>query len=83
MDYGTVEERVRLKLKSVGKSIAVILPKQFLRRLNVKKGDFLFAVETPEGCLLMPYDPEVAEDVKLGRRIMAKHRKTLRALAEQ
>lgn len=73
---------MKLKLRAVGTSTGVVLPKEFLSRLKVKKDDVLFAVETPGGYLLTPFDPEVAEQVKLGREIMAEHRDTLRALAK-
>jgi putative addiction module antidote len=73
---------MKLKLRSIGTSTGVILPKQFLDRMKLKKNDTLFASETPEGYLLTPYDPEVAEQVKLGLEIMKEHRETLRALAK-
>jgi putative addiction module antidote len=73
---------VKLKLRSIGTSTGIILPKQLLDRLKLKKDDVLFASETPEGYLLTPYDPEVAEQVKLGLEIMKEHRETLRALAK-
>jgi len=70
------------KLRSIGTSTGVILPKQLLGRLNLKKGDVLYASETPEGFLLTPYDPEVERQVKLGLEIMKQHRETFRALAK-
>ncbi|HXH67157.1 MAG TPA: hypothetical protein VNI81_08135 [Candidatus Limnocylindrales bacterium] len=73
---------MKLKLRSIGTSTGIILPKQLLDRLKLKKDDVLFASETPEGYLLTPYDPEVAEQVKLGLEIMKEHRETLRALAK-
>lgn len=73
---------MKLKLRSVGTSTGVILPKQLLGRLNLKKGDVLYASETPEGFLLTPYDPEVERQVKLGLEIMKQHRETFRALAK-
>jgi putative addiction module antidote len=73
---------VKLKLRSVGTSTGVILPKELLHRLKVRKNDELFAIETPEGYLLTPYDPEVEEQLKLGRELMKEHRETLRALAK-
>ena len=73
---------MKLKLRSIGTSTGVILPKQFLDRLKLKKNDTLFASETPEGYLLTPYDPEVEEQVKLGLEFMAKYRDTFRALAK-
>ena len=73
---------MKLKLRAIGTSTGVVLPKETLHRLKVKRGDTLFAVETPEGYLLTPYDPELEEQLKVGREVMADHRETLRALAK-
>jgi len=77
-----MEVLLKLKLRAVGTSTGIVLPKEALRRLNVKRGDTLFAVETPEGYFLTPFDPEVAEQVQLGLEFMAKYRDTFRALAK-
>jgi hypothetical protein len=53
-----------------------------LNRLKVEKGDQLFAVETPSGYLLTPYDPAIEEQLKLGREFMSEYRETFRALAK-
>jgi hypothetical protein len=53
-----------------------------LVRLKVKKDDTLFAVETPEGYLLTPYDPEVERQLSKGRAFMTRYRDTFRALAK-
>jgi putative addiction module antidote len=71
-----------LKLKAVGTSTGVVLPKEMLRRLKVERGDSLFVIETPEGYLLTPYDPAVEEELKLGRECMREYRETFRALAK-
>lgn len=73
---------MKLKLRAVGTSTGVVFPKEFLHRLRVEKGDQLFAVETAEGYLLTPYDPEVDEQLKVGRKFMRKYRETFRALAK-
>jgi putative addiction module antidote len=73
---------MKLKLRSVGTSTGLLLPKEMLVRLKVKKDDSLFAVETPEGYLLTPYDPEVEKQIIKGREFMAKYRDTFRALAK-
>ena len=73
---------VKLKLRAVGTSTGSVLRKEALHGRKVKSGDNLFAMETPEGCLLTPYDPALQEQLKLGREIMAEHRETLRALAK-
>lgn len=77
-----IAKLMKLKLRAVGTSTGVILPKELLHRLRVKKDDSIFAVETPDGYLLTPYDPEVEEQVRLGLEIMAKRRNIFRALAK-
>ena len=71
-----------LKLRAIGTSLGVVLPKEIRNRLKVKEGDRLFAVETPVGYLLTPYDPAVEEQLAAGREFMSKYRDTFRALAK-
>jgi len=71
-----------LKLRSVGTSTGVVIPKEMLARLNVSKGDALYAVETPEGYLLTPYDPAIEEHLRAGRQFMKQYRETFKALAK-
>jgi len=73
---------MKLKLRAIGTSTGIVLPKETLTRLKLKRGDSLFAVETPDGYLLTPYDATVDEQVKLGLEFMAKYRNTFRALAK-
>ena len=73
---------MKLKLRAIGSSTGIVLPKETLTRLKVKRGDWLFALETPSGYLLMPYDKELEEQLKAGRQVLAEHRETLRALAK-
>lgn len=71
-----------LKLTKVGTSTGVVIPKEMLNRLKVAQGDTLFAVEAPNGYLITPYDPDVAEELQLGREFMRKYRETFKALAK-
>jgi len=72
---------MKLKLRAIGTSTGVVLPKEILTRLKVKKDDSLFAVETPAGYLLIPYDREIEKRFGLGRAFMAKYGSVFRALA--
>lgn len=72
----------KLKVTTVGSSAGTVLPKDMLARLKVKKGDTLFAVETPLGYLLTPYDPEIEAQLETGREVMRRYRNTFKALAE-
>ena len=71
-----------LKLRAIGNSIGVLLPKEILARLKVGEGDTLHVVETKDGIMLTPLDPAVAEQIRLGREVMHQYRDTLRALAQ-
>ena len=71
-----------LKLRAIGNSIGVVLPKEILARLKVGEGDTLHVVETKDGIMLLPLDPNVAEQIRLGREVMHQYRDTLRALAQ-
>lgn len=71
-----------LKLTAIGTSTGLVIPKEMLTRLKVEKGDSLFAVETPDGYLLTPYDPAIEEQLEAGRRFMKEYRDTFRELAK-
>ena len=71
-----------LKITTVGNSAGVVLPRELMQRLRVEKGDTLYAVETPNGIELTPYDPEVAKQMEVAEKIMRENRDVLRKLAE-
>jgi putative addiction module antidote len=73
---------VKLKLTKIGTSTGLVVPKELLARLKVERGDELFLTETPSGYLLTPYDPEIEEQLRLGREFMSEYRETFRALAK-
>ncbi len=72
----------KLKITTIGNSTGIILPKEILEKLRVSKGDTLFAIETSKGIELTPFNPEVAEQMKLAEQVMREDRDALRKLAE-
>jgi len=70
-----------LKLKRIGNSVGVIIPKEALRRMNLDEGDEPFLTEAPGGYRLSPYEPEFEAQMEAARRIMKKRRNALRELA--
>ena len=70
------------KVLAIGSSIGIVLTKEIVARLKIQKGDSLYISDTPGGISLTPYDPEFAEQIEVGRRVMSKHRDVLRRLAE-
>ena len=73
---------MELKLRKVGNSVAMIVPKHVRQRLGVKEGDAVYLTETPDGYRLSPYDPEFSRQMELAREIQSKHRDALRELAK-
>ena len=47
----------KLKLTQIGNSLGVVLPKQALSRLKLKKGDEILITETAEGYRIAPHNP--------------------------
>jgi len=55
-----------LKIRKVGNSLGVVLPKEVLNRLHLKDGDKVFLTESPDGTYrITPYDPEFEKQMKL------------------
>jgi putative addiction module antidote len=71
-----------LKLIQIGNSVGVVLPKEVLALLNLDRGDSVFATKTPGGVNLSPTDPDLEEELKLGREFMKRYRDTFKALAK-
>ena len=72
-----------LKITTVGASSGVILTKEVMAQLKVKKGDTLYLTETADGGYrLTPYNPEFARQIALAKEIMHDDREILRALAK-
>jgi putative addiction module antidote len=72
-----------LKIRKVGNSLGMVLPKEVLSRLKLREGDKLFLTEAPDGSYrITQYDPEFQKQIAIGKNFMAKYRNTLRALAK-
>jgi putative addiction module antidote len=72
----------KLKIRSIGSSSGVILPKELLDRLNLNEGDELFAVEVGGEIRLSPYNPDFETVIAAARAGVKKYRNALRALAK-
>ena len=72
----------KLKITTVGASAGVILNKEEMAKLRVKKGDSLFLTEAPGGYRLTPYSPGFERQMKLAEDIMHEDRDILRALSK-
>lgn len=71
-----------LTLRQVGGSIGATLPKDMADRLNLSAGDRVLAVETDQGILLTPYNPETERALSIASRVARRYRNALRELAK-
>ncbi len=71
-----------LRLRAIGNSVGVVLPKELLAEMNVGEGDVLYAVADRDGLRLLPSDPKFEDDMARAREIMKRRRNVLRELAK-
>ncbi len=72
-----------LKVRRVGNSLGVILPKEVANRLRATEGQRLYLVETPDSSYrLTPYDPAFEEKMAKAEDIISRYGNTLHTLAE-
>ena len=71
----------RQTLKKIGGSVATVLPKSMLDRFHLEAGDEVTVVETAEGLLITPYDPDFAAAMVAYDRGAKKYRNALRQLS--
>jgi putative addiction module antidote len=69
-------------LRQVGGSIGATLPKDMADRLNLSAGDRVLVVETEQGILLTPYNPDTERALAIAARVARKYRNALRELAK-
>ena len=74
---------LKLKIRKVGNSAGLVLPKEVLARLDVENGDEVFLTETEGGSYsLSPLDPDFERQMKIAKRGMKKYRNALHELAK-
>ena len=74
---------IQLKVRKIGNSLGVVLPKEAVSRLRAGDGDPLFLIEGPNGAYqLTPYDPSFEKKLGKSEEIIGRYRNTLHVLAK-
>ena len=74
---------VALKVRKVGNSLGVVLPKEVLNHLRTNEGDEVFLLEGPNNTYrLTPFDPAFGKKLAKAEEVMARYRNTLHALSK-
>jgi putative addiction module antidote len=74
---------LELKLRKVGNSVGLILPKEALARLNARDGDAVYLTEAPEGGFrLTVSNPGFVRQMAAAEDVIRRYRNTLKELAK-
>lgn len=72
---------IELKVKKIGNSLGLVLPKEATSKLNIVEGDGLFLTEEVNGSFrITPEDPAFAQQMKAAESLIKRYRNTLREL---
>ncbi|HPG00482.1 MAG TPA: AbrB/MazE/SpoVT family DNA-binding domain-containing protein [Kiritimatiellia bacterium] len=71
------------KVRKIGNSYGIVLPKEALHVMKVKEGDTLYLTESPECSLrVTPERKGFAEKAAIADKLMRRYRNALRELAK-
>jgi len=74
---------MKIEIKKIGNSDGLILPKELMQRLDLKRGQRLHIVELAGGGFqVLPYDPDFEKTMDIADEVMDEYRDTLAALAK-
>jgi len=74
---------LELKLRKVGNSVGVVLPKEALARLNSREGGTLVLTDAADGSFrLASNQTDFGQQMKAAEDIIRRYRNTLRELAK-
>ncbi len=72
-----------LKLRKIGNSVGVVLPKEILSYLKVEEGDTVCVSEAADGSLrVSPASAEFTRQMEVAEDVIRRYRNTLRELAK-
>lgn len=74
---------IETKVRKIGNSLGIVLPKEALQILKVEEGQSLYLTESPENSLRITGDqPGFEEVMKVAEEGMNRYRNALRELAK-
>jgi putative addiction module antidote len=74
---------LELKLRKIGNSVGVVLPKEILAHLKAKEGDTVSITDAADGSLRIgPSNREFKEQMDAAESVIRRYRRALRELAK-
>jgi putative addiction module antidote len=72
----------KTKIRAIGNSYGVTIPKAMLDRLQVREGDAVYLVERTDGIEVRVGDPNFERSLEIAGDVMRRYRNTLAELAK-
>jgi putative addiction module antidote len=74
---------MKIEIKKIGNSDGLILPRELMARLDLKRGQQMHITELAGGGFqALPYDPDFEKTMNIADEVMDEYRDTLAALAK-
>lgn len=74
---------MKIEIKKIGNSDGLLIPRELMQRLDLKRGQQLHITELPGGGFqALPYDPDFERTMELAEETMDTYRDTLATLAK-
>ena len=71
-----------MKLRRIGNSLGITVPKDVLHHLGLEEGDEVFVVRTEGGAELTRYDPEFERAIEISRKVLHSYPNAMKKLAD-
>ena len=74
---------LELKVRKIGNSVGIVLPKEALAHLKVEEGDTLVLTESADRTVRIgPADAEFTKQMEVANKLIQRYRNALRELAK-
>ena len=74
---------MQTKIRKIGNSYGIVLPKEAMQAMKVKEGDVLYVTEAPSNTIqLTPDEKGFGEKMQIADDLMRRYRNALRELAK-
>ncbi|MFW6082077.1 MAG: AbrB/MazE/SpoVT family DNA-binding domain-containing protein [Desulfosalsimonas sp.] len=72
-----------IKLRKIGNSVGLVLPREILAKLKVREGETIYLTDTSDGFRITPYNEEFEVQMDAAEKIMNEDRDILRELSKK
>ncbi len=72
-----------IKLRKIGNSVGLVLPREILAKLKVREGETIYLTDTRDGFRITPYNEEFKVQMDAAEKIMNEDRDILRELSKK